>query len=199
MSHNFIKICSSWTVPLQECNSNWQARDKRMSWHDRIYLVRIRELCLLGVCILVNAFATHFMRNRLVNIFSREGHSLHVPLSASAAMWNTQCFRSFYSLESLVSAVSPIALRATVLAYIFLHDCFYNIQETKNRRSSFETFETKVSHRNFPFEQKDFIENILVFYLWIMLGFNGSYRYMMFLTFNFYCFSPSRHQVPIKP
>lgn len=69
-------------MPLQECNTNRRACDRRVCRDmDRIYLARIRELCLLGVCILVNAFATHFMRNRLVNIFSREGHSLYVPLS----------------------------------------------------------------------------------------------------------------------
>lgn len=34
---------------------------------------RIRELCLVVVCILVTAFAAHFTRNRPVNIFSNEG------------------------------------------------------------------------------------------------------------------------------
>lgn len=69
------------TISSQERNPNRRTYGKDPCCDmDRIYLVQIRKLCLFGVCILVNTFASHFMRNRLVNIFSREGHSLHVPL-----------------------------------------------------------------------------------------------------------------------
>lgn len=123
---NFIKIYSSRILfryknviqtgglATQACVVTWI----ESTWRG------IRELCLLGVCILVNAFATHFMRNRLVNIFSRQGHSSHNPLSAVPRAMRIAQFPFALSVISLRSR--PLCLDLTLRYVASRRDSIFN-------------------------------------------------------------------------
>jgi len=123
------------SISLQECNPNWRASDTQACVVTRIESTwcDIRELCLLRVCILVNAFATHFMRNRLVNIFSRKGYSSRIPLSAVLlAMRITQSpLLLSFSRPDAVPSVSTWfrALSSRGEIQFLIH--FRNIRETQ--------------------------------------------------------------------
>lgn len=79
-------------------------------WNSSRTMRRIRELCLLVVCILVTAFATHFTRNRPVNIFSHGGATRKYAFvrPSFAAFFNPlpSCF-SLSSFSSIIVSTSP--------------------------------------------------------------------------------------------